>query len=92
MCGVTKKQLIALCVWYKFKLCLHSSFDHPNIMKIIGICDLHDGNIGIAMDVLRGGDLLSFLRENRQDDQVRQFIRSDILNTPILTPTPLPYN
>lgn len=54
--------------------CLHSSFSHPNIMQIIGICELSGGKIGIAMDVLKGGDLLTFLKEKRVAVKVSSFL------------------
>lgn len=45
---------------------LMSNFKHPNILKLVGIClDGYDGAIYIIMELMEGGDLLSYLRLNR---------------------------
>lgn len=43
---------------------LMSNFKHEHILGLIGICFDHD-NLYIIMELMQGGDLLSFLRQSR---------------------------
>ena len=43
-----------------------SNFDHPNVMKLIGVCiDKHTPYI--VMPFMTNGSLLAYLRKNRED-------------------------
>lgn len=43
---------------------LMSNFKHEHILGLIGIC-FDDNNLYIIMELMQGGDLLSFLRQSR---------------------------
>ena len=44
----------------------HRKFEHPNIVKILGICVDNDP-VFIIMELMPAGDLLKFLREARPE-------------------------
>ncbi|XP_071499164.1 tyrosine-protein kinase Fer-like [Diadema antillarum] len=49
-------------------------YDHPNIVKLIGVCtDKHP--IYIVMELVPGGDLLSFLRNDQNDLTTKQRVK-----------------
>ncbi|KAG5673688.1 hypothetical protein PVAND_003712 [Polypedilum vanderplanki] len=54
-------------------------YDHPNIVKLIGIC-VQKQPIMIVMELVEGGSLLMFLRKNAQILELKQMLRmcSDI--------------
>ncbi|XP_064404176.1 proto-oncogene tyrosine-protein kinase ROS-like isoform X2 [Halichondria panicea] len=45
---------------------LMSNFNHPNIVKVLGVC-LDNDPVYIIMELMPGGDLLKFLREAKRD-------------------------
>lgn len=45
---------------------LMSNFKHEHILKLIGVCFEQD-TLYIIMELMQGGDLLSYLRQNRPD-------------------------
>ncbi|XP_071997816.1 proto-oncogene tyrosine-protein kinase ROS isoform X2 [Engystomops pustulosus] len=45
---------------------LMSQFDHPNILKLLGVC-LYNEPQYIILELMDGGDLLSYLRDARAD-------------------------
>ncbi|XP_034047346.1 tyrosine-protein kinase Fer [Thalassophryne amazonica] len=49
-------------------------YDHPNIVKLIGICTQRQP-IYIVMELVPGGDFLSFLRKKKDDLKTKQLIR-----------------
>ena len=59
-----------------------SNFNHPNVMKLIGVCIDRDTPY-IVMPYMTNGSLLSYLRNNREDlttsdedeDDVVRYIR-----------------
>lgn len=48
-------------------------YDHPNIVKLIGIC-VQKQPIMIVMELVPGGSLLSFLRKNNVTLATKQLI------------------
>lgn len=44
---------------------LMSNFKHDHILRLIGICLKNDSLLYIVMELMEGGDLLSYLRNNR---------------------------
>ena len=44
----------------------HRKFEHPNLVKILGICVDNDP-VFIIMELMPAGDLLKFLREARPE-------------------------
>lgn len=48
-------------------------YDHPNIVKLIGIC-VQKQPIMIVMELVPGGSLLSFLRKNNGTLATKQLI------------------
>lgn len=48
-------------------------YDHPNIVKLIGIC-VQKQPIMIVMELVPGGSLLSFLRKNNATLNTKQLI------------------
>ncbi|XP_033624795.1 tyrosine-protein kinase Fer-like isoform X1 [Asterias rubens] len=49
-------------------------YNHPNIVKLIGVCtDKHP--IYIVMELVPGGDLLSFLRNDENDISTKQMVK-----------------
>ncbi len=45
---------------------LSSNFNHPNIVKVLGVCVENDP-ILIIMELMPAGDLLKFLRDAKRD-------------------------
>ena len=45
---------------------VHRNFNHPNIVKVLGVCVDNDP-VYIIMELMPGGDLLKFLREAKMD-------------------------
>ena len=43
-----------------------SNFNHPNVMKLIGVCIDSKGTPYIVMPYMTHGSLLSYLRKNRE--------------------------
>lgn len=43
---------------------LMSNFKHPHILQLLGVCLDNDPHF-IIMELMEGGDLLSYLRSNR---------------------------
>ena len=62
-----------------------SNFNHPNVMKLIGVCIDRDTPY-IVMPYMTNGSLLSYLRNNREDlttsdedeDDVVRYIRPSL--------------
>ncbi|KAM3873859.1 LOW QUALITY PROTEIN: tyrosine-protein kinase Fer [Diretmus argenteus] len=52
-------------------------YDHPNIVKLIGVCTQRQP-IYIVMELVPGGDFLSFLRKRKDDLKTKQLIRFSI--------------
>ena len=51
-----------------------SNFNHPNIVKVLGVC-IDNDPVYIIMELMPAGDLLKFLREAKRD-HVSQSLRS----------------
>ncbi|CAN9504653.1 unnamed protein product [Ophioblennius macclurei] len=49
-------------------------YDHPNIVKLIGVCTQRQP-IYIVMELVPGGDFLSFLRKKKDELKMKQLIR-----------------
>ncbi|XP_029025337.1 tyrosine-protein kinase Fer isoform X1 [Betta splendens] len=49
-------------------------YDHPNIVKLIGVCTQRQP-IYIVMELVPGGDFLSFLRKKKDELKTKQLIR-----------------
>ncbi|KAF5892423.1 tyrosine-protein kinase Fer isoform X2 [Clarias magur] len=49
-------------------------YDHPNIVKLIGVCTQRQP-IYIVMELVPGGDFLSFLRKKKEDLKTKQLIK-----------------
>uniref|UniRef100_A0A8C6PD83 Tyrosine-protein kinase n=1 Tax=Nothobranchius furzeri TaxID=105023 RepID=A0A8C6PD83_NOTFU len=49
-------------------------YDHPNIVKLIGVCTQRQP-IYIVMELIPGGDFLSFLRKKKEDLKMKQLLR-----------------
>lgn len=49
-------------------------YDHPNIVKLIGIC-VQKQPIMIVMELVKGGSLLMFIRKNSQTVELEQMMR-----------------
>lgn len=49
-------------------------YDHPNIVKLIGVCTQRQP-IYIVMELVPGGDFLSFLRKRKDDLKTKQLVR-----------------
>uniref|UniRef100_A0A673LIX2 Tyrosine-protein kinase n=1 Tax=Sinocyclocheilus rhinocerous TaxID=307959 RepID=A0A673LIX2_9TELE len=49
-------------------------YDHPNIVKLIGVCTQRQP-IYIVMELIPGGDFLSFLRKKKEDLKTKQLVR-----------------
>ncbi|KAM9734356.1 tyrosine-protein kinase Fer isoform 2-T3 [Menidia menidia] len=49
-------------------------YDHPNIVKLIGVCTQRQP-IYIVMELVPGGDFLSFLRKKKDDLKTKQLLR-----------------
>ncbi|MBN3314996.1 ROS1 kinase, partial [Atractosteus spatula] len=59
---------------------LMSQFDHPNILKLLGVCLLNEPQY-ILLELMEGGDLRSFLREARaKPGQCPLLSASDLLH------------
>lgn len=52
-------------------------YDHPNIVKLIGICTQRQP-IYIVMELVSGGDFLSFLRKKKDELKTKQLIRFSV--------------
>lgn len=50
---------------------LLASFDHPNIVHLIGIC-LDRGSTQIVMELMLGGDLIRYMQENAPGNEIDQ--------------------
>lgn len=49
-------------------------YDHPNIVKLIGVCTQRQP-IYIVMELVPGGDFLSFLRKKKEELKTKQLLR-----------------
>ncbi|XP_060769292.1 tyrosine-protein kinase Fer isoform X1 [Neoarius graeffei] len=49
-------------------------YDHPNIVKLIGVCTQRQP-IYIVMELVPGGDFLSFLRKKKEDLKIKQLLK-----------------
>ncbi|MFT7815664.1 tyrosine-protein kinase Fer-like isoform X1 [Arapaima gigas] len=49
-------------------------YDHPNIVKLIGVCTQRQP-IYIVMELVPGGDFLSFLRKKKDDLKTKQLLK-----------------
>ncbi|XP_072227559.1 tyrosine-protein kinase Fer isoform X4 [Leuresthes tenuis] len=49
-------------------------YDHPNIVKLIGVCTQRQP-IYIVMELVPGGDFLSFLRKKKEELKTKQLVR-----------------
>uniref|UniRef100_A0A3B3WS83 Tyrosine-protein kinase n=1 Tax=Poecilia mexicana TaxID=48701 RepID=A0A3B3WS83_9TELE len=49
-------------------------YDHPNIVKLIGVCTQRQP-IYIVMELVSGGDFLSFLRKKKDELKTKQLVR-----------------
>nr|XP_020478131.1 tyrosine-protein kinase Fer isoform X2 [Monopterus albus] len=49
-------------------------YDHPNIVKLIGVCTQRQP-IYIVMELVSGGDFLSFLRKKKDELKMKQLVR-----------------
>ncbi|XP_071767125.1 tyrosine-protein kinase Fer isoform X2 [Centroberyx gerrardi] len=49
-------------------------YDHPNIVKLIGVCTQRQP-IYIVMELVPGGDFLSFLRKRKDELKTKQLVR-----------------
>ncbi|XP_034457408.1 tyrosine-protein kinase Fer isoform X2 [Hippoglossus hippoglossus] len=52
-------------------------YDHPNIVKLIGVCTQRQP-IYIVMELVPGGDFLSFLRKKKDEMKTKQLIRFSV--------------
>ncbi|KAK5900231.1 hypothetical protein CgunFtcFv8_025205 [Champsocephalus gunnari] len=52
-------------------------YDHPNIVKLIGVCTQRQP-IYIVMELVPGGDFLSFLRRKKDDLKAKQLVRFSV--------------
>ncbi|KAJ4921666.1 hypothetical protein JOQ06_003346, partial [Pogonophryne albipinna] len=52
-------------------------YDHPNIVKLIGVCTQRQP-IYIVMELVPGGDFLSFLRKKKDDLKAKQLVRFSV--------------
>uniref|UniRef100_A0A673ATI4 Tyrosine-protein kinase n=1 Tax=Sphaeramia orbicularis TaxID=375764 RepID=A0A673ATI4_9TELE len=52
-------------------------YDHPNIVKLIGVCTQRQP-IYIVMELVSGGDFLSFLRKKKDELKTKQLIRFSV--------------
>ena len=44
-----------------------AKFDHPNVMKLLGVSVNKSGNLFLVMPFMAQGSLLSYLRKNRAE-------------------------
>ncbi|XP_045053572.1 tyrosine-protein kinase Fer isoform X2 [Desmodus rotundus] len=49
-------------------------YDHPNIVKLIGVCTQRQP-IYIIMELIPGGDFLSYLRKKKDDIKTKQLVK-----------------
>ncbi|XP_059133936.1 tyrosine-protein kinase Fer isoform X1 [Peromyscus eremicus] len=49
-------------------------YDHPNIVKLIGVCTQRQP-VYIIMELVPGGDFLSFLRKRKDELKLKQLVR-----------------
>ncbi|XP_073532013.1 proto-oncogene tyrosine-protein kinase ROS isoform X2 [Phyllobates terribilis] len=56
---------------------LMSQFHHPNILKLLGVC-LHNVPQYIILELMDGGDLLSYLRGARANTHVQETLLSSV--------------
>uniref|UniRef100_A0A7N8WS73 Tyrosine-protein kinase n=1 Tax=Mastacembelus armatus TaxID=205130 RepID=A0A7N8WS73_9TELE len=49
-------------------------YDHPNVVKLIGVCTQRQP-IYIVMELVPGGDFLSFLRKKKDELKTKQLVR-----------------
>ncbi|XP_064412738.1 tyrosine-protein kinase Fer isoform X2 [Latimeria chalumnae] len=49
-------------------------YDHPNIVKLIGVCTQRQP-IYIVMELIPGGDFLSFLRKKKDELKLKQLVK-----------------
>ncbi|XP_048187500.1 tyrosine-protein kinase Fer isoform X1 [Perognathus longimembris pacificus] len=49
-------------------------YDHPNIVKLIGVCTQRQP-VYIIMELVPGGDFLSFLRKKKDEIKVKQLVK-----------------
>ncbi|KAM7392236.1 hypothetical protein PAMA_007387 [Pampus argenteus] len=52
-------------------------YDHPNIVKLIGVCTQRQP-IYIVMELVSGGDFLSFLRKKKDELKTKQLVRFSV--------------
>ncbi|XP_072924235.1 tyrosine-protein kinase Fer isoform X2 [Hemitrygon akajei] len=52
-------------------------YDHPNIVKLIGVCTQRQP-IYIVMELIQGGDFLTFLRKKKDDLKMKQLVKMSL--------------
>ncbi|XP_038661069.1 tyrosine-protein kinase Fer isoform X2 [Scyliorhinus canicula] len=52
-------------------------YDHPNIVKLIGVCTQRQP-IYIVMELIPGGDFLSFLRKKKDELKMKQLVKMSL--------------
>ena len=58
-----------------------SKFDHPNVMKLLGVTISQSKTLLIVMPFMAQGSLLSYLRKNRADLTVENEEIMDLVTT-----------
>ncbi|TMS08031.1 Tyrosine-protein kinase Fer [Larimichthys crocea] len=61
----------------ELKIRILKQYDHPNIVKLIGVCTQRQP-IYIVMELVPGGDFLSFLRKKKDELKTKQLIRFSV--------------
>ena len=51
------------------------TFNHPNVMKLIGVCFESNGSPLVVLPFMKNGDLLSYIRSPENSPTVKQLIR-----------------
>lgn len=52
-------------------------YDHPNIVKLIGVCTQRQP-IYIVMELIQGGDFLTFLRKKKDEIKMKQLVKMSL--------------
>ncbi|XP_032873284.1 tyrosine-protein kinase Fer isoform X1 [Amblyraja radiata] len=52
-------------------------YDHPNIVKLIGVCTQRQP-IYIVMELIQGGDFLTFLRKKKDEMKMKQLVKMSL--------------
>ncbi|CAH6792005.1 Fer [Phodopus roborovskii] len=71
--GVVLLNPIPKVCWVPSSLIL-KQYDHPNIVKLIGVCTQRQP-VYIIMELVPGGDFLSFLRKRKDELKLKQLVR-----------------